>query len=349
LTRVRGLAAFTFTFAVALAATAPAALGAQISDTTPAISAGAVYVTTGQALTLRVKPADSGSTGYHWRVASPTSRKVVRLKSSKPNAAGSRQVLRFVAKRPGYAHLKLVYVSPGRSRKVARRADVNVIVNAPEPKVDCDFPRGATTHAFNGAAKVFTVRRSVIAYLGGNASKRFGYNAFYGCELATGQVHRLSTPDTADDVYNVTLNGSLVGFVRQPGCPFTVEGGTNCSGVARALIEVVDLHTGKLIRQAPVGNCGDTHGPDGHPGRIECNNDVTGLVLSPTGGVAWIEGKPFYVIRSDEPAPAGGEPASDKEFVGLDEPGTLDPTSLHYDGSEFSYVRDGQRHTAPLR
>jgi hypothetical protein len=55
------------------------------------------------------------------------------------------------------------------------------------------------------------------------------------------------------------------------------------------------------------------------------------------------------VHRSDLAAAAGDEFASDNETIGADEPGTLDTTSLHYDGSQFSYVRGGKTYRQPLR
>jgi hypothetical protein len=177
-----------------------------------------------------------------------------------------------------------------------------------------------------------------------------GYNAYYGCDLASNRAYPLgsygATP-ADDDVYNLTLNGGVLAYAIQPACPLAGE--NRCGGTAFALVQAIDLQTGKLIRSARLNNCGAGEAP----GRPDCFNSVTGLVVSPTGGLAWIEGSegfgPYSVHRSDQPAAPGQDVPSDNDWLGHNEAGEVDPNSLHYDGSEITYVRGGQVQRAPLQ
>lgn len=344
---VRLLAVAATLAAIALTSMASAA---SADSTSPGRTSTAIYLFKGQTLTVAVNRADSGSTGYHWRVASKGTSAVLKLKSSRPSPSGKSQVLTFTARAVGYTHLRLAYVPPGRHRKAARKFDDQVVVNKPEPKVHCyDFNESKTV-ASNSAVRVFTVRRTMLAYLGGKTASREGYDAFYGCEFAADRAFQLSGAYARDQVFNISLNGSKVGFALVPACPITAGG--NCSGQDATTVQSVDLHTGELVRYVQVSGCGADPTGQGDPPRPECYNQVTGLFVSPTGGLAWIEaydGKPSYVHRSDRPAEPGQRYARDNDIVGLDEPGTLDPNSLRYDGSEIRYLRDGREYRAPLR
>lgn len=342
--------------ALAIGVAGTGATSASASTVPQAVNPGVVLLTKGQPLTVRVSPANSGSTGYHWRVASKKSRKVLRLRSSRPNAAGTRQVLRFTARRVGFTRLRLQYVSPGRPRKVAKRSAANVLVNPAPLELDCDGFTGETILR-NNSARLFSVHRTALVYRRVTASTgkvvRVGYDAYFACEFAANKAIALSSGLPAhDEFYNPVLSRSVLGYVARPACPlqFVNEG---CIGAEPNRVESIDLHTGKLIRSVRVGHCGDT--PD-RPGNPDCSNNVTGLVMSPAGGLAWIEftsdfgGAPPFVHRSDRPPAAPGESfASDNDTLGEDDPGLVDPDSLRYDGNEISYVRDGKVERAPLQ
>jgi hypothetical protein len=330
------------TLAIAMGTSAASASAEPLTNSA---SGGLEYVAKGEGLTLRLAPANSGSSGYHWRVASKRSRAVLPLRASYAGVGGRRQVLEFSARRVGLARLKLQYVPPGRHRKVVKTFRLDVVVNPAEPKLNCT-PGRARTIVDNGVAQAFALRRSALVYTQSqNYLRSVAYDAYYGCDYSRDTAYPLlprGAEPAFDELYNLTLNGTTLGYVVQTGCPFKYEGG--CSGPDAPRVESVDLHAGTLVRSASVSRCSL---------RPDCFARVTGLVVSPAGGLAWIESgrddDPVTVHRSDRPAQPGEAAASDDDVIGDGEPGDVDPLSLHYDGTEFSYVRGGEVHRAPLR
>jgi hypothetical protein len=327
-------------FAITVVVTGIGASGADANTVGQGASGSEVPLVTGQSLTIKLAPANSGSTGYHWRVARKPARSVLRLTSSRSN--GTQQVFTYKARRSGVTSLKLQYEPPARHARAVKTFRLTTVVNAPEPIFDCNASgaRESSTVATSGLARVFKVRRTAFVSAGGTPL-RVGYDAYYGCvsgnAFRLGNLVSLTNPI---DFWNVTLRGALVAFVYRPRCPFNGQG---CEGFTPYVV-TQDLRTGKVIRAVAVGACG--------PG---CDNRVTGLVISATGGLAWIEQSPFggvvhnQVRRSDAPAKPGEAFATDDEFLDLDDNGVVDPDSLEPDGTEVTWMRGGTLQRAPLR
>jgi predicted secreted protein len=296
----------------------------------------------GQTLTIKLRPADSGSTGFHWRVAKRPARSVLRLKSDR-TTSGGQQVFIYRARGAGGTILKLQYVGPARHARALKTFRLTAIVNTPEPKYDCNASGASesSTVARSGLARVFKVRRTAFIEQGDRPA-RVGYDAYYGCELSQDRAVRLG--NIVDLVnphrfWNVTLRGAVVGFVHQQGCPFN---GNGCETIPPEVASQ-DLHTGRVIRAVVVGSCG--------PG---CDNPVTGLVLSATGGLAWIEHTGLaspasnVVRRSDLPAQPGQAFATDVVVLDNGDQGLVDPDSLEPDSTEVTWLRAGTLQRAPL-
>jgi predicted secreted protein len=332
----------TAIFAIASIAMGLAASTADAKTVSNGANRSTVPLTRGESLLIKLAPADSGSTGYHWRVAKKPAQSVLRLTAHRQASDGKQELFRYKARRGGVANLELQYVSPGRDRRVAKRFALTTVVNAPEPKLDCSATGGSPTVAESGQARVFRVRRSAWVSRG-STGLRVGYDAYYGCAndretaFRLGNIVDLISPH---EFWNITLRGSLVGFVHGVRCPL------NGDGCERGGLDVQsqDLRTGKVIRDVGTGSCG--------PG---CDNTVTGLVMSASGGLAWIERSAYedpthnLVLRSDAPS-AGGETVSeDPEILDLDEKGEVDPDSLERDGGEMTWLRGGKLQRAALR
>ena len=332
----------TAVFALALIAIgggAPSAAGAKTVG--PGASGSEVPLTRGDSLTIALRPADSGSTGFHWRVARKPAKSVLRLTSRVRTIDGTRERFTYRAVRAGVASLKLQYVPPARHARAVKTFRLTVVVNAPEPKLDCNASGQveSSTVARSGLARVFKVRRTVFVSQGGTPV-RVGYDAYYGCELAQDRAFRLGNiVDLVNphQFWNVTLRGDVVGFVHQQRCPFDGQG---CES-SPPDVESQDLHTGKVIRAITVGSCG--------PG---CDNPVSGLVMSAGGGLAWIEQSSggVNVVRRSDVAPEPDETfATDSEYLDMGDQGPVDPDSLQLQGTDVTWLRGGTLQRAPLR
>jgi hypothetical protein len=310
----------------------------------------------GETLQIALKPANSGSSGYHWRVAKRPKRSVLRLASNRTEGTPARQVFTYTARAAGVTSLRLQYVSPGRDHKVARTFRHTVVVNKPVPQLDCGYPGPADLLAESATARVFKVRRTIRVYSPAARGKvvRHSYVVFMGC-TAGGAAHQLGAykasagdfssagPDAGPNgLYNVTLRGSMVGYVFVAGCPFETSDTTNCTSQPPPSLAVQDLKDGKLVRGAFPTN----PGPDAY-------NQVAGLVVSTAGGLAWTEvgsnadGPLNLVRRSDAPAEPGAAFARDVETIGSG--ADLDPDSLYFDGTNVEWREAGRVQRARLR
>jgi predicted secreted protein len=321
-------------------AAAPAANAATVG---PGANGGHAELLAGQTLTINVTPANSGSTGFHWQVATKPSKKVLHLTSNRRSGDGKRQVFKYKALAPGATSLRLRYRPPGKG-KTAKTFRLAVLVNEQEPALDCAAIGHRTAYAIvarSGPAIVFKIRRTVFFWEG--TSQKEEYDAYYGCELSQDHAFRLGAVagrSNPHEFSNVTLRGTVVAYVHDVDCAF---GNGDCLGVPRT-VESQDLHTGNLIRVLSVGMFG---GED---------HVVTGLVMSPAGGVAWIEqGKSpegtvaTEVFSSDAPAPSTAPYAQDQTTLDDGQQGAVDPDSLLYDGTNVKWTRGGAQQQAPLK
>jgi hypothetical protein len=311
-----------------------------------------VAITQGELLSIDLRPRDSGSTGYHWRVANKPARSVLRFDSNLLSSFSGRQLLSYRARRtvtPGITQtsLALDYVGPGRGARIAKTFRLDVFVNESPPKFDCDgYPQGPrstvgpqiagfTTFATSSTSSLFKGQRTVVVTRKGNP-RFFSYDAYYGCEFAQYRAYGLHNGGErrpAPDRYvNLSLRGNVAAYVYRPTCPFSFEG--DCPA-REASVEAQDLHTGRLIRSVPVA------------GGVNPST-VSGLVVSRAGGVAWLEiGAVNRVLRSDAPAGGGQAIASDAEVLAAGN--DIDPDSLGFDGTDVTWVRGGTPQRAPLR
>jgi hypothetical protein len=299
----------------------------------------------GETLKFSLKPADSGSTGFHWRVAKRPRGSVAILSSNR--TVGNRQVLTYRARGAGVTSLKLQYVSPGRDRRVKRTFRHTVVVNRPVRQQSCDAVSPSSLLAQSATARVFKVRRAIRVFAPGARGNvvRHSYDVFLGCADG-GQTQQLGAfgfegPEAgANEVYNVTLRGAVVAYVFVPGCPFEIieETGHCTAEAGPPVVAAQDLKAGTPIRASYV----DSYAADAY-------YTVAGLVVSPAGGLAWIEtvnGRSL-VRRSDGPA-APGVAFSDQNEV-LDEGDDINPDSLYFDGSDLQWLKAGKKQRAPLR
>jgi predicted secreted protein len=308
-----------------------------------------VSLTTGETLLIKLKPPNSASSGYHWRVANKPKASVLRLKSNRTSRDGSQQWFTYVARGVGGGTLKLQYVPPSRGGRARKTFNILVLVNEPAPKLGCVQAGSgfASVVAQSGLAQVFTVRRRV-AHRYGPGARTTSYDAWYGCEFSQHRAYQLHDSPSPEDIgrdefANVTVRGTKVGFVVQDGCPFGPDSDGACPDRAVPLVESQDLHTGAVIR-----SIGIYAGPSPL-------NTVTGLVMSATGGLAWIEKQyevevPARVLRSDDVPPRTSELGfQEPDVLDTGDNGEIDLDSLGFDGTDVTWVRDGKRQRAPLR
>jgi hypothetical protein len=309
----------------------------------------------GETLKVSLSPPNSGSSGFHWRVAKRPRGSVLRLVSNRTTGRRARQVLVYKARGAGFTRLRLQYVAPGRHGRVARTFRFAVAVNTPMPQLDCDGSgRPIRPIAQTGSARVFSVRRTVRVYAFAGVVERLSYDVFLGCAFAEGRTHQLgayavstgslgSAPDAGEnELFDLTMRGTVVGYAFEPGCPFEARETVNCTSEPGPVVAAQDLNGGRVIR----GTFVETSGPDDY-------NRVAGLVVSPAGGIAWMEvghheGQPeVFVRRSDGPAPPGAAPVEDAET--LDSGADVDRDSLFYDGTNIEWRKAGVAQRAPLR
>lgn len=305
----------------------------------------------GQTLQIDVKPANSGSSGYHWRVAKRPKGSVLRLVSRHAVRNPARQRFTFQTSGAGVTSFKLQYVSPGRHPRVAKTYRHTVAVNKLLPQLDC-FGSGRSTSlvAQTSAARVFGVNRTIRAFVFGSKTvERVSYEVFLGCADAEGHAHELGTPQaeaglgshaTPADVYDVTLRGTVAGYAFKPACPIVIQSSFGCGFTSATAVVAQDLNGGKLIRAEGVG----TSGPDDE-------NRLTGLVVSASGGLAWSElghdgaTNVGIVLRSDEQPDQSGP----FDVAQLDFGADVDPNSLLFDGTNVSWQKGGKTQHARLR
>lgn len=340
--RCAGVSALTI--AVLLAAAVPSAEAATAG---PSANGKSASVLAGESLTITLKPGDSGSSGFHWRVAGKPAKKVLRLTSHHATNGGAQEIFDYKALQPGATSLKLQYLGPARHAKPVKTFRLTVLINEPEPQLDC----GATGRyadsspvARSGTAVVFKLRRTAFLSEFGKPVKQ-SYDAYYGCALSVNRAFRLGgivDLTQPHDFWNVELHGTAVGFVQGGRCQF--DGNNGCNP-ARRTVESQDLRTGNVIRVVGVGHL--------FPSPDE-TDPVSGLVVSATGGLAWIEQSrddmgqvDNEVLRSDAPAQTGNTVATDS--TRLDGGKLVDPDSLEQDGNYAVWARDGARQSAPLR
>jgi hypothetical protein len=340
------------TAAVLVCATMMLAAGASSAaavTVSPGTKHRTISLVQGQSLKVNARPVDSPSSGYHWRVTKAPKASVLRFVSSRTSSDGKRQVLTFESGDAGVTSLKLQYVPPGRGTRGNKTFSLTVAVSEREPFLLCGygFPTEQVV-AQSSLARVFKIRRTAIvrAVSGPNpgALKAFVYDAYYGCEISQDKSYPLvddpSDQAAADNAFaNVTLRGTAVGYVLVPGCRFAYD--SYCERV-RPLLQSRDLHTGRLIRSV---------GPASGMGN---DNSLQALVVSPTGGLVWIEHAadseaPTAVVRSDAKAQAGEPFAADIEYLDSSDAGPIDPESLGYDGTDVTWLRGGELQRAPLR
>jgi hypothetical protein len=295
------------------------------------------YVLKGQTLLVKLRPADSRSTGYHWQSRHKETG-VLRLLRSR--TSGNAQVFSYRARRAGNAHLRFRYLPPG-SRRAARRDSLDVGVNNRWRATTC-HPQGARTVVENTNVRVFKLRRKVYTGIGtkpwafsGHFGCVFEQNRSFGFDGAASNNPDRSIPASGRRYYLPTLRGTLFGHACvDRGSEFRPA--TEITYVART----IDLGERRVIRAAL---------PDlGGPGS---NNPILDLVMSDSGGLAWIEDarEGRVVARSDAPPAQENRPASDRTVLDDGQSGAVDSNSLELDGSDVTWLRAGQQQRAPLR
>jgi hypothetical protein len=300
----------------------------------------------GDALRVVLNPADASSSGYHWRVANQPARSVLRLRSDRTK--GKRQVFTYSARGAGATKLAFKYVPPGRRAKATKTFRIAAAVNSRTPKLDCNASgRAHNTVVESGSARVFSVKRRVFYTDRAAFLYKTTTDAYFACQFAQRVARPLVENPLADNGYsNVTLRGVAVGFVYQPECEFSqlVEGG--CVAAMPKYMVSQDVRSGAPIREVMVGDAGGIYRPD-----------VTGLVMSVTGGLAWIEKAKSpddglvhnRVFRSDAPAVAGEKYAGGEEVLDQDEDQMVDSDSLAFDGTDVTWRHGDIAQRAPLR
>jgi predicted secreted protein len=311
-----------------------------------------VAVTSGRSLTINLTPGDSASTGYHWRVAKKPAASVLKLQGI--GTTGALQVFSYKALKARTTSLKLQYVSPGRHARVAKTFRLRVFVAQRTPHPGCF---GGQFVAQNSVAHVFFIRRNVVTRNEDDGKlSRHSFDEYYGCVVSKDRAYRLdngdlsgnSTTGAAPNGYtNVTLKGTLVGYVFSKACPFSRQN-LRCGDGFAPRIDVQDLATGKLIRSVEQVNVKP----------VTAENLIAGFVMSRSGDIAWIEldyevNTPSVlnnrVYRSDLPAKSGEAFAADHDEIDADPQHQVDAESLELDGNEVTWMRAGKLQRAPLR
>src|SRR4051812_7042959 len=259
----------------------------------------------GETLRIALRPPSSGSTGYHWRIVRRPSSRLLRRLYFHTSGDGRFEVLAYRARRTvGETRLQLRYESPTGREGRKRRVYLRVAVNAQPPKYGC-YPQHSVTQTGNSQVRIFRILRTFV--FGGRS---FSYVAYYGCELRQNRAFMLHyrtqpRPQFAsnDEFTYFALRGTKVGFHFLKQCSIVLS----CTDAVR-FVESQDLHSGRRIRSVEpiIGPGGGTFG-----------RDITGLVISPAGGLAWIEKDPSddelnYVYKSDAPPARQGGVAHDR-------------------------------------
>jgi predicted secreted protein len=310
-----------------------------------------VAVTQGSSLTIQLAPADSGSTGYHWRVAKNPAASVLALQAQV--SAGGHELFTYKARSARTTSLKLQYVSPGRRARVAKTFRLRVFVAQRAPKPGCF---DGEIVASDSVARVFFITRNVVVkHADDGTLARHSYHEYYGCVFSKDRAFRLDTGDlsggsftgpAANRYRNVTLNGTLAGYVLLEDCPFSMEN-TRCGDGIAPRIDVQDLSTGGLVRSVEQVNVK----------QVTAEDLIAGFVMSRSGDLAWIEQAYFNdpnvifneVYRSDLPTASGQSFATDHDRLDADEQHQVDPESLALDGNDVTWLRGGDLQRVPLR
>jgi hypothetical protein len=325
------------TFVVALVA-----VGAWAMPAAAATRYSTASVTGGGRLLVTLPAPNAGSTGYHWAVSTQAPKSLLRRTSNR--FSGNRQLFTFRAGRAGVALLRFRYVPPGRGRKAIKRYFLTVEVNRPAPRLRC-YPPHSHTVISNAQARLFWIRRSVTIAVG-SAPYRYTYRQYYGCAFSRERAHPLDnlgsngSANAGDNSYNlIRLKGTTAGFMLAKGCPFVLGGGC---GIGPFVVSSQDLRTGRLIRRVRIGDFAQSEGP----------NDVSGLVMSRRGGLAWIEfeGRDVNSVhRSDKGPKAGRRSAHDNTVLDNGLHGYVDFDSLHAESGGFRWKNRGVFRHASLR
>lgn len=305
----------------------------------------------GQTLQIDLRPANSGSSGYHWRYAKrPKSSVLQPLSNHAVKGVGQR--FTFRAAGAGVTSFKLQYVSPGRRHRVAKTYRHSAVVNKLPAQLDCfGQPGPATTLvAQNSVARVFSVTRTIRVFdFVSKRVKRRSYKAFLGCADVDGRAHELGGPPEGSgygsaaapaEAYDVALRGTIAGYAFHRSCSLAIQAAGVCAFPPASLVVAQDLNGGRLIRVESVG----TSGPDDE-------NRVTGLVVSGTGGLAWTElghedqTNVGIVLRSDEQPDEPGP----FDITRLDSGPDVDPNVLYFDGTNVFWQTGGKTQHARLR
>jgi hypothetical protein len=304
------------------------------------------YVTKGGTLRVVLRPADSGSSGYHWGYSARhvTTGKPLRFESAHSARDGKRQVLRFKARVTGIEHLTFRYLPPGKGGRAAKVASLDVAVNKPAPRLGCK-PAGSKTVASSRKARIFKVHRSIFT----PHAEPGDSDVLYGCERGRKRAYPLNPSSenaetaTKDAYSHATVLGTKVGFVVGVGCRFDiVDSCGNSHGRARS----VDLHTGRMLRSAQITTA-TTSQPAAFPA------DVTDFVMSPRGGLAWIEhdnhSKTAAVYKSDQAATGGRRIALGRERLASGNADSFGLHSLRRSGGFVYWLRGDAEFKAALR
>jgi hypothetical protein len=336
---------------IALAALAIGALGLGVPGTASAktvrpqggdVEDSSTFVLKGQTLRVVLRPGGSASTGYHWVLKREGTRPSLRLLSSHASRDGKRQVLRFKARRAGWTRFEFRYMPPGRGRRAARFAELNVAANRRVPRYGC-HPKGSKTVVANSEVRVFRKRRSI--FIPHAISSRTA--VYYGCERAQNRAYPLDRASNSQETVrgnrysHFRLRGTKVGYFVAQGCTLDAYS-RGCDG-ASGRVRSNDLHSGATIRSTAVAS--SSNGP--YP------VDVTDLVMSPLGGLAWIEDDTGLdmaaVLRSDQPPAAGRRTAHDRGPLSRGSEDSFELRSLRFADGFVYWMRGGATFRAPLR
>jgi predicted secreted protein len=105
-----------------------AAAGTSAKSVDTGDSGRTISVAEGESLVIRLKPANSGSTGYSWSVSDRPAKSVLKLVSDQ--TVGSQQRFTYRAKGVGRTSLTLRYFPPGRGAKAVKTFRLTVKVRA---------------------------------------------------------------------------------------------------------------------------------------------------------------------------------------------------------------------------
>ena len=103
-----------------------AAVGA--ADATSVKNGGTVHLTRGDKFSVDLNPADSGSSGFHWKFVKKPRSAVLKFLSDRVSHSGKREVLTFRARGAGTTAFKVAYVPPGRGGKAVKTFRLTIVV-----------------------------------------------------------------------------------------------------------------------------------------------------------------------------------------------------------------------------